>query len=83
MESQITRFAHQTVLERDADAALRALSRQERETLKAIWYGTILDLPEAHEQHFVSLCLGEYRSAGFGLTALGRCAAERVHCRAG
>lgn len=83
METQYTRMAHQRVLERDADAALRVLSPDERETLKRIRYGAILDVPEEHQHHFADLCLVAHRPAGFGLTELGRCAADRVDAHAG
>jgi hypothetical protein len=78
MDTPYTRMTHQRGLERDADAALRVLSADERETLKRARTGAIFDVPEQHQRRFIELCLGRCRDAGFALTELGRCAADRV-----
>jgi hypothetical protein len=38
--------------------------------------GEVAEIPHDHENRLVALCLGTYRSGGFGLTALGRVAAD-------
>jgi hypothetical protein len=78
MDTAYRRMARRHLLERDADAALRALSRDERETLSRARAGAILDVPKDHQRRFAELCLGADRPGGFGLTDLGRCAADRV-----
>jgi hypothetical protein len=81
MDTPYTRMTHQRSLERDADAALRALSAEERETLKRARTGSIFEVPEQHQRRFLDLCLGKRRDAGFALTELGRCAADRVNAQ--
>jgi len=78
MATAHNRMAHLKILERDAHAALTALSREEKETLRGIRAGLISEIPDGHERHLIALCLGAYRAAGFGLTELGRCAADQA-----
>lgn len=78
MLSEQMRLAKHKTLERDADAALRALSAEEKTVLRQAWTGEIIDVPEERQQHLLELQLGVYRPAGFGLTELGRTAAEKL-----
>jgi len=55
MDTVYRRMARERLLQRDADAALRALSCDERETLRRARAGEILDLPEDHQRRLAEL----------------------------
>lgn len=83
MLSETGRMAIQRTLQRDAEAALRALTRDEAEALRrAARTGGAGGIPEAHRRRLVALCLAAEHGGGFALSPLGRCAAERLAARA-